>query len=163
MISLSANRCASLALCHVVWMDSFLTSDVTRLRSKACRCAEVRPRCLNLVKPPAIVVACVSTKQRQWQSLYLGWGLSLSSSSNLLWSFDQTVVDFHRMCSGTEALNHWPEIFVLASAAVELVPPRTEPNQGTYLFRRHISQKLRTSFPSLSLNSSPRAFKFLQP
>lgn len=55
VMSFSAMRCASLALCHVVWMDSYLMSEVTRLRSSAWRCAELRLRCRYLVSPPAIL------------------------------------------------------------------------------------------------------------
>lgn len=42
VINFSARRCASLALGHVVVMVSCVKSDVTRFRSRALRCAEVR-------------------------------------------------------------------------------------------------------------------------
>lgn len=55
VISFSARRWASFALGQVVWMDSCFTRDVTRLRSRACRCAESRLRCRYLTRPPAML------------------------------------------------------------------------------------------------------------
>ena len=56
VISFSAMRCVSLALGHVVVMDSCSIKDVTRLRSNACRCDDFRLRCLYLGALPAIVL-----------------------------------------------------------------------------------------------------------
>lgn len=56
VINLSASRWASLALGHVVEMASCLMRDVTRLRSSACRCDDLRPKCRYLRAPPAILV-----------------------------------------------------------------------------------------------------------
>lgn len=51
----SASRCASFAFGHVVEMDSWVKREVTRLRSKACRWDDFRPRCRYFRAPPAIV------------------------------------------------------------------------------------------------------------
>lgn len=145
VISFSANRWASLALCHVVWMDSFLTSDVTRLRSSACRCAEVRPRCLNLVNPPAIFVYCVAAQQRQQQRRcqFSRFGLVVVV---------ELMVELRGSTIG-------PEFFVLAIGRARSAR-QTEPltDQGTYLFRRHISQwspkpRAHTSYLQVSISS----------
>lgn len=53
-MSFSASRCASLALCHVVVMDSCVKSEVTRLRRRACRWEDFRLRCRYFGAPPAI-------------------------------------------------------------------------------------------------------------
>lgn len=55
VMSFSARRWASLALCHVVVMDSCSKREVTRLRRRACRWAELRFRCRYLRAPPAMV------------------------------------------------------------------------------------------------------------
>src|SRR5690606_12746496 len=55
VMSFSANLWASLALGHVVLMDSSLISDVTRLRRSAWRCAEVRLSCRYFICPPAML------------------------------------------------------------------------------------------------------------
>lgn len=54
VMSLSARRWASLAFGHVVCIDSCLTREVTRLRRRACRWDELRPRVRNFMWPPAI-------------------------------------------------------------------------------------------------------------
>lgn len=64
----SASRCASLALGHVVEIVSRVKSDVTRLRSSACRCADDRFRCRYFIAPPAMmtvtaVLTVVTTAQ----------------------------------------------------------------------------------------------------
>lgn len=56
MINCSASRCASLALCHVVAIDSCSKREVTRLRRRACRWEDFRLRWRYLIAPPAIVV-----------------------------------------------------------------------------------------------------------
>lgn len=55
VITFSANRWASFAFGHVVEMDSCVKREVTRLRSKACRWDDFRPRCRYFRAPPAIV------------------------------------------------------------------------------------------------------------
>lgn len=55
VISFSAILCASFALANVVVIDSCLMRDVTRLRRRACRCAESRLRWRKL-GPGAMVV-----------------------------------------------------------------------------------------------------------
>ena len=50
VMSFSASLCASLAFAHEVEIVSFSTRDVTRLRRRACRCAEVRPRWRCLIE-----------------------------------------------------------------------------------------------------------------
>lgn len=57
VMSLSATRWASFALCHVVEMDSCSMSDVTRFRSSALRCAEFLLKCRYLIAPPAMIYA----------------------------------------------------------------------------------------------------------
>lgn len=54
VMSFSASRWASFALGHVVLMDSCSKSEVTRFRSSACRCEDLRSRCLYLRAPPAM-------------------------------------------------------------------------------------------------------------
>jgi hypothetical protein len=54
VMSFSAHRWASFALCHVVFIDSCLNNDVTRFRSNAFRCAECRLSVLYLINPPAM-------------------------------------------------------------------------------------------------------------
>lgn len=44
VIRVSASRCASFALAHVVVIDSFSMSEVTKLRRRALRCEDLRPR-----------------------------------------------------------------------------------------------------------------------
>jgi len=56
VISFSARRCASLALGHVVEMDSCVKRDVTRLRRRACRWEDLRPRWRYFIAPPAMLV-----------------------------------------------------------------------------------------------------------
>lgn len=55
VMSLSARRWASLALGQVVLMLSCWISDVTRLRRRAIRWEDLRPRCRCLRAPPAMV------------------------------------------------------------------------------------------------------------
>lgn len=68
-------------------MDSCLNSDVSRLRRRACRCAELRLRCRYFVAPPAIVVVQVLLVWLVW----FGWcgGVVLvdwvGSVGGLLW------------------------------------------------------------------------------
>lgn len=57
VMSFSARRWASLAFAYEVWIDSCLIRDVTRLRRRACRCAELRLKCRYLTRPPAIAAA----------------------------------------------------------------------------------------------------------
>lgn len=54
VISFSASRCASFALCQVVDIASCSNSDSTRLRRSACRCDELRDKCLYFMCPPAM-------------------------------------------------------------------------------------------------------------
>lgn len=54
VITFSASRWASFAFGHVVEMDSWVKREVTRLRSKACRWDDFRPRCRYFRAPPAI-------------------------------------------------------------------------------------------------------------
>jgi len=54
VMSFSARRWASFALGQVVVMDSWVKREVTRLRRRAWRCAEVRPRWRYFMRPPAI-------------------------------------------------------------------------------------------------------------
>lgn len=58
VINFSASRWASLALGHVVVMDSCWKREVTRLRRRACRCDDFRLRWRYLVAPPAMVMVC---------------------------------------------------------------------------------------------------------
>jgi hypothetical protein len=83
VMSFSAMRCASLALCHVVWMDSYLMRDVTKFRSSACRCAELRLRCRYLVRPPAIVGDLPGTRAGVEDGAWLlvAWLLIATTSS----------------------------------------------------------------------------------
>lgn len=55
VISFSARRWASLALCQVVRIDSWVMREVTMLRSMACRWAEPRLRWRYFWWPPAMV------------------------------------------------------------------------------------------------------------
>lgn len=55
VISFSASRCASLALGQVVLMDSWVKSEVTRLRRRAWRWEDLRSRWRYLRAPPAMV------------------------------------------------------------------------------------------------------------
>lgn len=59
VMSFSASRCASLALGHVVVIDSCLNSEVTRFRNNACRWDDFRLRCRYLGALPAMVVVVV--------------------------------------------------------------------------------------------------------
>ena len=109
VMSFSAIRWASFALGHVVWMASSLTSAVTRLRSRARRCAESRPRCRYLTAPPAMVVVMdqetvIDLSEPRPNSIdryrilesVLSWcfrrstdGQTFSAACSVAWSFDE--------------------------------------------------------------------------
>jgi hypothetical protein len=62
VINFSASRCASFAFGHVVDIDSCVNNEVTRFRSRACLCAEDRPRCLYFNRAPAIAAGVQSSE-----------------------------------------------------------------------------------------------------
>lgn len=116
VISLSASRCVSFAFAHVVRMLSCLTSDVTKLRSSACRWAELRLKCRYLTRPPAILFLFRRLTGRQEEIIvgdlavveYCLMGDSLkrpSSNGALLF-----LVAISNLSSGTHLSAKWPEL-----------------------------------------------------
>lgn len=72
-------------------MDSCSKRDETRLRSSACRCDDLRPKCRNLRAPPAIFVSKGGEKSieqrkgrdmKSWSPSRVGGGWSLKAEDH---------------------------------------------------------------------------------